>query len=412
MTGEKRANRPSILSLGVIREGASYGRHFRSVYALLASYFDIHHIGTDYFAGPCHGEWSLHPNLDYRDITGSETLKQLMEALNPDIVLLINDLWKVPRPLAALDECKRSARVVVSCPIDGAICDGALVAFLPGVDRFIVYNEFSKATVINAIETQFQENMASLAGKVVAIPNGVDTVKFFPLTGMSSEDAVSRNRIIARNKLFPDRPELEDAFIVLNANMNQPRKRLDVALEGFAQFVRDKPPSVKLLLHCKWDESGSDLVDLGRRLEISDRLLAAGDVNTLPSLDDMTLNFVYNACEVGLNTSMGEGWGFISFEHAATGAAQVLTGHACALELWSGAAELINPVATISSKESFLEMQCISPEQVATTLNRLYHDPQQLAAISLACYERASRPMYSWSAVADQWHDLLLSTLQ
>jgi len=41
-------------------------------------------------------------------------------------------------------------------------------------------------------------------------------------------------------------------------------------------------------------------------------------------LDDRELNLLYNACDVGLNTASSEGWGMVSFEHAATGAAQIV----------------------------------------------------------------------------------------
>jgi D-inositol-3-phosphate glycosyltransferase len=197
----------------------------------------------------------------------------------------------------------------------------------------------------------------------------------------------------------------------LNANVNQPRKRLDLTLKGFARFAQNKPASVKLIMHCKWDELGCDIEDLGRRLGISDRLIAVGDVHRTPGLNDETLNLLYNACEVGLNTSMGEGWGLISFEHAATGAAQVLTAHECASELWAGAADLLEPVETLSEKGFLLEMRVVSFEQVAAALNQLYEDREHLEAVSLACHERASRPEYQWSVVAGRWHELFESIL-
>ena len=62
---------------------------------------------------------------------------------------------------------------------------------------------------------------------VNVIPHGVDTQVFFPL-----------NRQHARQALFPDRPELQDAFIVLNANRNVLRKRVDLTIEGFASFAQ------------------------------------------------------------------------------------------------------------------------------------------------------------------------------
>ena len=65
-------------------------------------------------------------------------------------------------------------------------------------------------------------------------------------------------------------------------------------------------------------------------LGVRERVLGvvAGDH---PSLAPDELNVLYNACDVGLNTSEGEGFGLIALEHAAAGAAQVVPRHsACA----------------------------------------------------------------------------------
>jgi len=36
-------------------------------------------------------------------------------------------------------------------------------------------------------------------------------------------------------------------------------------------------------------------------------------------LPDNELNIVYNACDIGINTSVREGWGLVSFEHGGYG---------------------------------------------------------------------------------------------
>lgn len=53
----------------------------------------------------------------------------------------------------------------------------------------------------------------------------------------------------ARRALWGDETQLADSFLVLNANRNQKRKRIDITLKAFAALARDKPENVKLLLH-------------------------------------------------------------------------------------------------------------------------------------------------------------------
>ena len=54
-------------------------------------------------------------------------------------------------------------------------------------------------------------------------------------------------------------------------------------------------------------------------------------------VDDRELNLLYNACDVGITTSMGEGWGLVSFEHGAAGAAQIVPDHSAAPRSGAGA---------------------------------------------------------------------------
>ena len=82
-------------------------------------------------------------------------------------------------------------------------------------------------------------------------------------------------------------------------------------------------------------------------------------------LSDADLNRLYNACDVGINTSMGEGWGLVSCEHGAAGAAQIVPDHTGCAELWRGRGELIPPARSYVPEFSPLEMGEVSPEGVA-----------------------------------------------
>jgi hypothetical protein len=93
-------------------------------------------------------------------------------------------------------------------------------------------------------------------------------------------------------------------------------------------------------------------------------------------LDDDDLNLLYNACDVGINTSMGEGLGLVSFEHGAAGAAQIVPAHSACAELWDKRAEMIQPARNYTPEFSVLEMGEVSAEGVAHALNNLYYNPQ------------------------------------
>jgi D-inositol-3-phosphate glycosyltransferase len=126
-------------------------------------------------------------------------------------------------------------------------------------------------------------------------------------------------------------------------------------------------------------------------------------------VDDAELNLLYNACDVGINTSMGEGWGLVSFEHGAAGAAQIVPDHTAYAELWRGRAELIPPVRRYIPEFSPLQMGEVSADGVATALESLYRDPARRRDLARVAVAAAQNPAYSWDEIARQFDELIVT---
>ncbi len=329
----------------------------REVLTRLAGTLDVYLLGIGYRGPECDlGGVTLHPtDLRGGDVFGAFAAAKLAEELDARIVLLLHDFWMLHAHARTLAGGR--AKVVAYVPVDGRIVDARYLEPLRGVDRFVAYTEFGRSELERFVDVP-----------VHVIPHGVDTETFRPLD---------------------DRPE---GFVVLNANRPHDRKRIDLTLEGFSIFARDKPDDVRLRLH--------HAIDGYENIGIADRV----DVTT-GVLSDKELNLVYNSCAVGLNTAMGEGWGLVSFEHAATGAAQVVPNSSACAELWRGAAEIVPAQDTGVPGWSPLAMRTVSAEGVAEALERLYADPGHLLAMSEAA--RANAMRYSWDAIGEQWLELL-----
>jgi glycosyltransferase involved in cell wall biosynthesis len=121
---------------------------------------------------------------------------------------------------------------------------------------------------------------------------------------------------------------------------------------------------------------------------------------------DAELNLLYNACDVGINTSMGEGWGLVSFEHGAAGSAQIVPRHSACAEVWRGRGEMIEPARRYIPEFSILEMGEVSAEGVAEALGKLYDDPQRRRQLAQAAHEAALNPEYSWDSIAERFDEL------
>ena len=133
--------------------------------------------------------------------------------------------------------------------------------------------------------------------------------------------------------------------------------------------------------------------------------------NVRPDLPDAELNQLYNACDVGITTTTGDGWGMVSFEHAATGAAQIVPRHTSLAALWNGAAEFIEPVGMVTYPGNLTDGQVVSAEGVAAALQRVYEDCTYRAALAERAYGNATRPEFNWDAIALRWKALFDAVL-
>ena len=151
-------------------------------------------------------------------------------------------------------------------------------------------------------------------------PHGFDSKLYFPI-----------NKNLCR--LYFNIPQ--DAFVILNLNRNQPRKRLDHTIIAYVNVVErhikledenKKPLKLMIATTIKgfWNLIDIYKNELRRRNIPED--IGMKYLSTIPKpqqLSDRDINILYNACDIGLNTCEGEGFGLCQFEHLAIGCPQV-----------------------------------------------------------------------------------------
>ncbi len=402
MSGERRR----ILAVGDGVVPTGFARVLHSLLDRLRDRWEVHHLAINYDGGPHTLGWDVYPAASEGDFWGANRLRGMVEQIRPDLVFLLNDPWVLGSYVEALREVREGLRVVAYSPVDAGPLEPGMLAPLAGLDRLVLYTEFGRREVESAFACLRREMPDSRFPELGVIPHGVDTGLFHPLPAENG----SSGRELARRRLLPA-PEFRDAFIVLNANRNQPRKRIDLTIKGFALFARDKPENVRLYLHMGTEDCGWNVIALARRHGIEDRLILTADEKILPAVTDDVLNCIYNACDVGINTSLGEGWGLVNLEHAATGAAQVVPRHSACEEIWDGSALLVEPAMNLTTERILTEGRVVAPEEVARALEALYSDPDLLAEMSAAAGRVATRPDYQWAAVAERWDALFREAL-
>lgn len=129
-----------------------------------------------------------------------------------------------------------------------------------------------------------------------------------------------------------------DDFVILNMNRNSYRKCLDISMDGFIRFwLRNGcSPRIKMFFGCKSRNyiGAYDIQELAYTFAKINKV-PADAMDTLMNkcifmagadhIPDENMNKLLNACDVGVNTCCGEGFGLCQTEHQMLGKPQVMT---------------------------------------------------------------------------------------
>ena len=336
----------------------------------------------------------MYPAMAYgSDPFGSHRISELVQKIKPDLVFVVNDIWVVISLFDAIKAFKESIgfKFAVYTPIDSYGLFPELLPKMEEWDALATYTEFAK----EEIRRMGYEKPVAVFG------HGTDFTKFFPL-----------DKYECRKELGVP----EDVFIVFNGNRNQPRKRIDLTIKAFVKFAKDKPDA-RLWLNMGAKDMGWDLVPLFKRAARDEGydptgklILTSPHFSTYNCLPVEQLNKVYNASDVGVNTCLGEGWGLVNTEHAATGVAQVIPDHTSLQEIFNGVRRI-----TIESWETDrnygLERGQPSPDDLASILNHYYYNREELQMAGEWCYDRIHEKQHTWPFIQKQMIDFLSQAL-
>lgn len=364
---------------------SSYGLTVAAIAPYLARNYDLayhawgwtgfgpaaHELGPQAEVYPCPGSYH-----------GAEVLQQVVAAADPDLVLYHGDLHVAAGPLAeALAAVVREVPVVGWFPLDGTGLAPAWVDCLRGLTGVVATSEFAQA------------ELARGSGRPVRLARlGVDRRTFRSLP------AADRTRL--RSEAFPF---MADRWVVAWVGRNTSRKHPQMALAGFAAWLdAGGPPDALLYMHAQDDDpAGSSLlalIDQDFPL-LAGRVVLPGPLDLRRGLPRATLAALMACADVGLNTSLGEGWGMPITEWMACGVPVVAPAIAgCREQLGAGDARgLAMPIAA-PLWHGPVQQGVVTPAAVATALAAVHGDPA--AARRRARAARAWTRALTWSATA------------
>lgn len=250
---------------------------------------------------------------------GYNKLAEYIETVQPDVVMIYNDPYTITRFIDSIKHERGKSSYKLWLYVDQVytgIAPPLIEILQKHGDRIYCFTDIWKTKLLEY--GPFSD--------VRVLEHAVDPTVYTCM----SEDA--RKTIRQSNLSLPP-----DSVVILNANRNSQRKRIDLTIAGFAGLLKNHPTKPYYLVIAsnlqpqtgahydiqriyleELKDNGLDFQQFGRRLML---------IDTSPPniLSDEAINQLYNAADIGINTSDGEGFGLCQLEHMYVGAPQIVT---------------------------------------------------------------------------------------
>jgi glycosyltransferase involved in cell wall biosynthesis len=309
--------------------------------------------------------------VDSSDLLGLKKLPRIVDKVKPDIIFLFQDIFHISDLIEALrKQVGFDTKIVSYFPVDGAPANLAWQNVLDFSDAVVTYTDWA----IKVIRDRFPGYKDTPIHKLY---HGVDLKTFFPKKA---------DEITGLRKTFG----WTNKFTVANVNRFQPRKFISGTARAFSMFAKGyklNPENghmmpldrnrcelsgstdlethernlsdVFLYLHMNTAEQ---IMGPGRANMLQAHLLNANfqdrDVNKILGLNgrnvysgeipDSFINDIYNAANVNISSTIGEGCGLSLIESAATGTPSIAPNNSAIPEMLGTTGHLIKNSAVFN----------------------------------------------------------------
>jgi D-inositol-3-phosphate glycosyltransferase len=334
---------------------------------------------------------------------GDDLIVNKINEIHPDIVFLYNDILVLSRMISQINTISQPRPFQVYTYIDLVYPfeNQELISFIAqSTDKFFVFSEIWKK--------HLTEDYLIPLDRVFVLKHGLDISKIFPI---EYERARS---------YFGFHP---DDFVFINLNRNTHRKAIDITIRAFLQLLKRHPeranhlklflngleenssyPNLKIIeLECK--KLGLDYSFVSNHLILINKFI----------ISDFELNLLYNACNVGVNSCMGEGFGLCNLEHASVGKPQIMTFTGGLKDIFDKEHSiLIEPAAEIYAPK-ILEitggyLQIVSVKDFTDAMEFYLLNPEKGKMDGLY-YKNYIPENYNWNKILKEFYENHLSSI-
>jgi len=254
-------------------------------------------------------------------MTGLHDLHRVLTKIHATHVISINDNAVLRKQYEIIMQYNKKTCWIPYMPVDCGNFKPRFWAFTKEWANIITMSEYGAKELTHA----------HVKCGIHVVPHALDTTAFHR---MDESKASLRKRFL---------PQLggED-FVILNANVNQNRKRLDLSIMSFARFLKETgATNAHLVLKCSPTPSATEggihihqhTKRVAEELELPRLMQQVMIVNKDMPLAD--LNMLFNVSDVFLSTTSGEGFGMLPCEAALAGIPQIVPANTSYIEIFS-----------------------------------------------------------------------------
>ena len=332
----------------------------------------------------------IHPMGEYGDL---DKVLFHCNRFKPDIIWSLGDLHMISYMLTAPEELRK--RWMHWLPIDAEPYPYMMHESMQQVPNLVLMAEFAEKMCKKPLPNS------------IMIPHGLDPSVYKPLQ--------NKHQMRIKNKV-------DDKFVVVTVMRNQWRKNLDLAVESFARFSKDKN-DVIFIIHSQLAAPPKlrgwylhNLIQINK--DDWDPKLHEKIKMSANSLVETQMNAQYNIADVFFLTSSGEGFGVPTIEAQMTGLPVLVPNNTTGPEFTvpggveeNRTGECIDIAINMIQGDCGVKRAMISPQAAANKLDKFYQSWKR-DKVMLGKYGENGRrnavAKYHYQIVIDKWHKAVM----
>lgn len=348
------------------------------------------------------------PNkLSGNDMFGLTRYVEMLAEVMPEVTVMLQDPYVILKHLLRNNRdpelmMARTAPILAYMPVDGTNQPSTWQKLPEIVNKLPAVKGGKQPSLTPVVMTEFGRTLYPEAPLVY---HGVDTNTYHKVSAANPVYTSTGRRIASKADAKAVLGFSKDSFLVIRVDRNSHRKNYGDTWRALVPVMK-RHDDISAWMHCKAEGDQLELPQiLSREPEIAQRFKFPGDLSTFVGWSESDLVTLYNAADLFVSTSWGEGFGLTLAEAAACEVPIIAQNVSSIPEVVGPGGILIDPerlIAVDSGEDQWLPSVGLFSEAI----ERLYADRKLRAELGAAGRSHVVAN-FNWDRAAQQFDRLI-----